>query len=226
MTTTLAFLGDFGDAIEYIFSSRETREGTTVGGTQFLELTWEHLKLTLRRDGDRVRRLDPARSLARAHPPRRLPRDQPVQRRAGGAEPRADRVLRRLPRRGLRQPHARAAAAGGAADPHEHLRRRHPGGPRHRRRRARAGHDRAGDRAQGGAAAGAAAHLRRDQDVGGERGGHRHDRAARRREHAGRPDHQRVRLRRHRPPRGRDRGRHPGNLHGVVPQRDPARRDP
>ena len=46
MSTTLAFLGDFGDAIEYIFSSRETREGTTVGGSQFLELTWEHLKLT------------------------------------------------------------------------------------------------------------------------------------------------------------------------------------
>lgn len=47
MTTTLAFLGDFVDAIEYVFSSRETREGTKVGGSQFLELTWEHLKLTL-----------------------------------------------------------------------------------------------------------------------------------------------------------------------------------
>ena len=47
MSTTLAVLGDFGDAIEYIFSSRETREGTTVGGSQFLELTWEHLKLCL-----------------------------------------------------------------------------------------------------------------------------------------------------------------------------------
>ena len=46
MSTTLAFLVDFGDAIEYIFSSRETREGTTVGGSQFLDLTWEHLKLT------------------------------------------------------------------------------------------------------------------------------------------------------------------------------------
>jgi osmoprotectant transport system permease protein len=47
MSTTLAFVGDFTDAIEYIFSSRETREGTTVGGTQFLELTWEHVKLSL-----------------------------------------------------------------------------------------------------------------------------------------------------------------------------------
>ena len=46
MSTTLAFAGDFTDAIEYIFSSRQTREGTTVGGTQFLELTWEHLKLS------------------------------------------------------------------------------------------------------------------------------------------------------------------------------------
>ena len=46
MSTTLAFLGEFGDAIQYIFESRETREGTTVGGSQFLELTWEHLKLT------------------------------------------------------------------------------------------------------------------------------------------------------------------------------------
>ena len=46
MSTTLAFLGDFGDAIQYIFQSRETREGTTVGGSQFLELTWEHLKLS------------------------------------------------------------------------------------------------------------------------------------------------------------------------------------
>ncbi len=46
MSTTLAVLGDFGDAIQYIFQSRETREGTTVGGSQFLELTWEHLKLS------------------------------------------------------------------------------------------------------------------------------------------------------------------------------------
>jgi osmoprotectant transport system permease protein len=47
VTTTLAFLSDFGDAIEFIFRERESREGTSVGGGQFLELTWEHLKLSL-----------------------------------------------------------------------------------------------------------------------------------------------------------------------------------
>lgn len=47
MTTTHAFLGDFGDAIEFIFDSRESRAGgAEVGGSQFAELTWEHLKLT------------------------------------------------------------------------------------------------------------------------------------------------------------------------------------
>lgn len=45
--TLLAFLSDFGDAIDYIFNSRESREGTVVGGSQFLELTWEHIKLSL-----------------------------------------------------------------------------------------------------------------------------------------------------------------------------------
>ena len=46
MSTTLAFLGDFADAIDFIFRERESREGTSVGGGQFLELTWEHLKLS------------------------------------------------------------------------------------------------------------------------------------------------------------------------------------
>ena len=46
MSTTLAVLGQFGDAFEFIFEGRETREGTDVGGGQFLELTGEHLKLT------------------------------------------------------------------------------------------------------------------------------------------------------------------------------------
>ena len=46
VTTTLAFLSDFGDAIDYIFRERTSREGTQVGGGQFLELTWEHLKLS------------------------------------------------------------------------------------------------------------------------------------------------------------------------------------
>ncbi len=47
MTTTIAFLGEFGDAIAYIFQGETTREGTEVGGSQFLELTRDHLELTL-----------------------------------------------------------------------------------------------------------------------------------------------------------------------------------
>jgi osmoprotectant transport system permease protein len=46
MTTTIAFLGEFGDAINFIFNGETTREGADVGGSQFLDLTWEHLKLT------------------------------------------------------------------------------------------------------------------------------------------------------------------------------------
>jgi len=44
--TTLAFLGQFGDAIQFIFQGETSREGTQVGGSQFLELTWEHVKLS------------------------------------------------------------------------------------------------------------------------------------------------------------------------------------
>lgn len=47
MSLPLAFLGQFGDAIQFIFEGRTSREGTQVGGSQFLELTWEHVKLTL-----------------------------------------------------------------------------------------------------------------------------------------------------------------------------------
>jgi osmoprotectant transport system permease protein len=48
MSTTLAFLGDFGDAIDFIFSERESPAGgTQVGGlAELWELTWEHLKLS------------------------------------------------------------------------------------------------------------------------------------------------------------------------------------
>jgi osmoprotectant transport system permease protein len=45
--TTLAFLGQFGDAIQFIFEGETSREGTQIGGSQFLELTWEHVKLSL-----------------------------------------------------------------------------------------------------------------------------------------------------------------------------------
>ena len=47
MSSTLAVLGEFGDAIEFIFEGTTTREGNDVGGAQFLELTWEHMKLVL-----------------------------------------------------------------------------------------------------------------------------------------------------------------------------------
>lgn len=47
MSAPIAFLGQFGDAFQFIFEGETSREGTQIGGSQFLELTWEHLKLTL-----------------------------------------------------------------------------------------------------------------------------------------------------------------------------------
>jgi osmoprotectant transport system permease protein len=49
VTTMLAALGPFGDAIEFIFQSRESQAGTVqVGGLEEMwELTWMHLKLSL-----------------------------------------------------------------------------------------------------------------------------------------------------------------------------------
>jgi osmoprotectant transport system permease protein len=49
MNTTLAFLGDFGDAIEFIFDERPSPAGgTDVGGlAEMWELTWPHLRLSL-----------------------------------------------------------------------------------------------------------------------------------------------------------------------------------
>jgi osmoprotectant transport system permease protein len=47
MSTTLAFLGEFGDAIDYILHSRESQAGgARVGGSELLPLLWTHLKLT------------------------------------------------------------------------------------------------------------------------------------------------------------------------------------
>ena len=47
MSTTVAFLGQFGDAIEFIFQSRESRAGgARIGGGENLPLLWEHLKVT------------------------------------------------------------------------------------------------------------------------------------------------------------------------------------
>jgi osmoprotectant transport system permease protein len=47
VSAPLAFLGQFGEALQFIFEGETSREGAEIGGTQFLELTWEHLKLTL-----------------------------------------------------------------------------------------------------------------------------------------------------------------------------------
>jgi osmoprotectant transport system permease protein len=47
MTTTLAFLGDFGDGIDYIFHSRESQAGgAQVGGKELWPLVWTHLEIT------------------------------------------------------------------------------------------------------------------------------------------------------------------------------------
>jgi osmoprotectant transport system permease protein len=46
MTLTFAALGEFGDAISFIFHSRENQRGSPVGGAHNLPLLWEHLKLT------------------------------------------------------------------------------------------------------------------------------------------------------------------------------------
>jgi osmoprotectant transport system permease protein len=49
MTTMLAALGPFGDAIEFIFEERESQAGTVqVGGLEEMwELTWTHLQLSI-----------------------------------------------------------------------------------------------------------------------------------------------------------------------------------
>lgn len=47
MNPALAVLGEFGDAIDFIFDSRESLGGGEVGGSQMLELGWAHMKLSL-----------------------------------------------------------------------------------------------------------------------------------------------------------------------------------
>ena len=47
MTPTLAFLGDFGEAVDFILHSRESSAGgARVGGAETLPLLWTHLKVT------------------------------------------------------------------------------------------------------------------------------------------------------------------------------------
>jgi osmoprotectant transport system permease protein len=44
---TLAFLGDFGDAFDYIFHTHESQAGgAQVGGAKLLPLIWTHLEIT------------------------------------------------------------------------------------------------------------------------------------------------------------------------------------
>ena len=45
MSATFAALGEFGDAISFIFTERENQRGAPVGGSHNLPLLWEHLKL-------------------------------------------------------------------------------------------------------------------------------------------------------------------------------------
>jgi osmoprotectant transport system permease protein len=47
MSTTTAFLGEFGDAIDYIFHARESKSGgAKVGGSELLPLIVTHLEVT------------------------------------------------------------------------------------------------------------------------------------------------------------------------------------
>jgi len=47
MSAVLAFLGEFGEGVEFIFRARESPAGgAQVGGAENLELLWEHLKLS------------------------------------------------------------------------------------------------------------------------------------------------------------------------------------
>ena len=43
--TTFAALGEFGDAVSFIFTERSNQRGSPVGGSHNLPLLWEHLKL-------------------------------------------------------------------------------------------------------------------------------------------------------------------------------------
>ena len=47
MAAVIALLGEFGDALDFIFNARESRAGgAEVGGAHNLDLLWEHLKIT------------------------------------------------------------------------------------------------------------------------------------------------------------------------------------
>jgi osmoprotectant transport system permease protein len=46
MTGQLAFLGEFGGAVDFIFHSRHSGAGAEIGGSHNLPLLWTHLELT------------------------------------------------------------------------------------------------------------------------------------------------------------------------------------
>ena len=137
----LGFLSDFSDAIDFIFNTREAQTGGVAGGRagRGARLHVGAREDERRRDRRRLRDRDPGRARARARRQGRAARDQHLEHRPRGAEPGADRVLRRLPRRRLHERDARARAAGDPADPDQHLRGRAPGRPGGDRRRPRHG---------------------------------------------------------------------------------------
>ena len=193
MSATLAFLGEFGDAIDFIFNSRESQAGgAQVGGCELLPLLWTHLKLTAAGDGDRDRRSRCRSGSCSATPAAARSLTISVSN-VGRAVPSLALIaffVAFFPAHaGVLERHPRARPARDPADPHQRLRRRPPGRPRRGRRRARHGDVRRPDRPLGRAPARPAADLRRHQDLDRQRHRHRHDRAAGRRAHARRPDH-------------------------------------
>ena len=119
-------MNDFVDAIEFIFNEHESPAGgrRSAASASMWELMWEHLKLAVAAMAIACALSIPLGPVARAHRQGRLPGDQRLERGPRGAEPRADRLLRGLHRRGLHEPHARARAARHPADPHQRLHRR------------------------------------------------------------------------------------------------------
>ncbi len=204
-------MNQFGDAIDFIFNSRETNEGVEVGGSQFLELAIDHMWLSLVAVVIACATAIPlglwlghigrggfiainASNVGRAVPSLALIAFFVAYLGVGFANVTLALVLLAVP------PILTNTYVGRPA-----------GGPGHRRRGARHGDDRRADRPAGRAAACAAAHLRRDSDVRRERGRNRNARAAGGLSFTGRPDHQRKHLWRRRTAR---RG-HPRSLPGC-----------
>ena len=212
MSTTLAFLGEFGDAIDYIFHVARVAGGRRAGRRlgELLPLLWTHLKVTALAMAIAIADRAAARARARPHRPRRVRHDLGLERRPRRPERRADRVLRRV------LPGARRSS--GTSPWRSRCSRSRRSSPTPTSASGRSSRDTV-DAARGMGMSGvqivrsrraparAAADLRRHQDLDRQRHRHRHDRAARRRAHARRPDHLRLRLRARRADRRVDRGR-------------------